>query len=567
MERLTVAGAASRRTPLAVAALATLFAAWLYGWRVIDPTSTAWLLHGDPAQHYLGSVFFLGEPWHWPPGLITRFGEQPTSVVFTDAIPLVVLLAKLLQVPPGTQYFGLWMVLCHALSAWWGVQLLRRMGLTHPLALAGGGLVLATAPALLFRAYGHEALMGHFLVIAALERMLAPWRSWPWLALAAVAVLVHPYLALMVCVLAAASGLAAWKEGAIGSARLFVLGGGWGLLLAGEAWLAGYFAGSGEISAAGHRWFTANLLTWFDPMSWKAFMAWKASLAGDTVVLEPVREWSRWLPGLKQAQVGQYEGFAYFGAGALLAAAVAVGAAASGRAAPPTATRTRWTAAIVAALFFALWSLSARPTLGGVVLADIPLGSLGERIVGVFRASGRFIWPATYLAMAWALATAGRLRWGVGLLVLVLVVQQADLFYKYKEFRIRFRSGPADIEQPTADPVWQQALVRCPRLEMVSGPQPKGKWVAAALAAGRAEASFYPAPTARYSPEAAAARQETVKKLIGENGWRRDVVYMLVSPLPDGVPVEKVATALPAGMRHVRADGYDLAVPDACLGR
>lgn len=555
-----MAAAGSRRTPFAAAVVGALFATWAYGWRVIDPASAAWLLHGDPAQHYLGSVFFLGEPWHWPPGLITRFGEAPTSIVFTDAIPLVALLAKLLQVPPGLQYFGLWMVLCHALSAWWGVALLRRMGLTHPVSLVAGALVLATTPSILFRAYGHEALMGHFLVIAALERVLAPWRWLPWLALAAIAVLVHPYLALMVCGLGAAAAIAAWKEGAVAPARLLALGAGSGLLLAAEAWMAGYFAGSGQISAAGHRWFTANLLTWFDPMAWRAFMA------GDPVIHEQSREWTRWLPALKQAQIGQYEGFAYFGAGALLAAAVAVGVNIAGRAPAYGATRTRWAAAVLAALVFALWSFSARPTFGSFVIADIPLGSLGERLVGVFRASGRFIWPATYLAMAWALATVGRLRWGMALVVAVLLVQQADLFYKYKEFRIRFRTGPPHIEQPAADPVWQRALARCPRLELVSGAQP-GKWVSAALAAGRAGASFYPAPTARYSPEAAAARQEAVKKLLSGSGWRDDVVYVLVQPLPDGASVEKIAAVLPPNVRHLRADGYDLAVPDACLGR
>lgn len=549
------------RTPLAAAVLGALFAAWLYGWRVIDPASSAWLLHGDPAQHYLGSVFFLGEPWHWPPGLITRFGEAPTSVVFTDALPLVALLAKLLQVPPGLQYFGLWMLLCHAMSAWWGVQLLRRMGLAHPVSLVAGGLVLATTPSLLFRAYGHEALMAHFLVIAALERVLAPWRWFPWLALAAIAVLVHPYLALMVCVLGVASALAALKERTVAPVHLLALGGGSALLLGAEAWLAGYFAGSGQVSAEGHRWFTANLLTWFDPMAWRAFMA------GDPVIYQQSREWTRWLPALKQAQIGQYEGFAYFGAGALLAAALAIGVSVSGRAPASAAPRTRWAAAVVAALFFALWSLSFRPTLGSVVLADIPIGSFGERLVGVFRASGRFIWPATYLAMAWVIATVGRLQWGVGIVMLVLLVQQADLFYKYKEFRIRFRTGPPHIEQPASDPIWQQSLARCPRLEMVSGPQATGKWVGAAMAAGRAGASFYPAPTARYSPDAAAARQEAVKKLISGSGWRRDVVYVLVGPLPDGVSVEKVAAVLPADFRHVRADGFDLAVPDACVVR
>jgi hypothetical protein len=550
-----------RRAAWVAALLAVLFAFWLYGWRVVNPASAAWLLHGDPAQHYLGSVFFLGEPWHWPPGLITRFGEGATSVVFTDAIPLLALASKLLGVPPGLQYFGAWMVLCHALAAWWGVQLLRRMGVTGAAALVAGGLFFTFTPSLLFRAYGHEALMAHFLVLAALERALAPWRWLPWLALAAVAVLVHPYLALMVSVIGTAAALAALAERRASLVGLLACGGVTGAVMVGEAWLAGYFAGSGQISAAGRMWFSANMLTWFDPMAWVDFMR------GDPVIFAQSREWTRWLPALKQAQIGQYEGFAYLGAGGLAAVAIALAAVALRRAPERTETRARWIAVLLAALALALLALSTRPTIGATVITEIPVSPTVDRLLGVFRASGRFIWPLTYLLLGWALATAGRLRWGPLVLALLLLVQAADLFHKFKEFRIRFRGGPPHIEQPVADPVWPQALARCQRLELVSGPQPAGHWVGAALAAGRAGASFYPAPTARYSPDAAAARQEAVRKLLAGNGWRNDVVYVLVQPLPEGATVEKVAAVLPPGIRHVRADGYDLAVPDACLGR
>ena len=551
----------SRAAPLAAALIAVLFAAWVYGWRVIDPSSAAWLLHGDPAQHYLGSVFFLSEPWHWPPGLITRFGEAPTSVVFTDALPLAALLSKLLGVPAGLQYFGLWMVLCHAMSAWWGVRLLHRMGLVNPLSLVAGALMLATAPVLLSRAYGHEALMGQFLLLMALDRALAPWRWAPWLGLVAAAVLVHPYLALMVCVLGSAAALAAVAERKLSLPALLVQGSVSALVLGAEAWLAGYFAGSGQLSAEGHRYFSANILTWFNPMAWREVMG------PDPIVLEQTREWTRWLRPLKQTTWGQYEGFAYFGAGALLALALAAGAVAVRRAPAPVEPPARWTAVFLAALALALLSLSARPTLGGDVLADIPLGETGEELLGVFRASGRFIWPLTYLVMAWAIANVGRLRWGVALLVALLLVQEADLLYKLKEFRLRFREGPPPIEQAVSRPEWSEALSRCPNLELVSEAQSARKWAAPALAAGLAGARFYPAPTARYSPQAAAARQAAVKQLLTENGWRGDTVYLLIEPLPGGASIESIAADLPPTLRYVRADGYDLAVPVACLGR
>jgi hypothetical protein len=60
------------------AVLGAAFAFWLYGWRVLDPTSHTWQLHGDPAIHYLGAFYFLGEPWHWPPGTMREFGATGT---------------------------------------------------------------------------------------------------------------------------------------------------------------------------------------------------------------------------------------------------------------------------------------------------------------------------------------------------------------------------------------------------------------------------------------------------------------------------------------------------------
>ena len=153
----------------ALAALIALcFAAWLYGWRVVDPSSVQWLLHGDPAQHYIGSVFFSGEPWHWPPGRIDGLGDASTSVVFTDSIPLLAFAAKLLASiglwPKDWQYFGLWMLACHALAGWHAVALLQRLGVRNGVALQTGAAFFVCAPMLLLRAYGHEALMAHFVV-------------------------------------------------------------------------------------------------------------------------------------------------------------------------------------------------------------------------------------------------------------------------------------------------------------------------------------------------------------------------------------------------------------------
>eukprot|EP01034_Spumella_vulgaris_P003259 gene3259-4202_t len=166
---------------------------------------------------------------------------------------------------------------------------------------------------MLLRVYGHEALMAHFLVLAALQRSLVPWRWGPWLALGACSVLVHPYLALMTGVLGIGAALSALALRELAPGRLAMQAAASLALCGALAWAAGYFIGGGsQVSSGGHGFFSANLLTWADPMNWQAFLAQH----GRDVARG--REWSLLLPPQVQATAGQYEGFAYLGAGVLV---------------------------------------------------------------------------------------------------------------------------------------------------------------------------------------------------------------------------------------------------------
>lgn len=620
--------AAGRGAGLAVALIALAFALWLHGGRVIHPASHAWLLHGDPAQHFLGSVFFLSEPWHWPPGMITRFGEAPTSVVFTDSIPLLALVAKALGWPAGWQYFGLWMVACHVLAGWFALRLLRRMamlpggdaghaghaghvvdadhapghpgpalqahregGFTTSLAFTAAALFFVFAPTLLLRVYGHEALMAQFLVLAALERALAPWRFGPWLLLVAVSVLVHPYLAVMCAVIGLGAAIAAVCHRQVAWPALVGQGVIAALLLYALAWMAGYFVGAGQVSAAGHGFFSANALTWIDPMDWAAFnRAHQRAVPYDG-------EWSRWLPAQAQATGGQYEGFAYLGAGMLLVLGVALvlclcrglaarrfaiastgahdlaspGAShhASDHAGHRASRRALW----ITAILLALWAWSLRPSVGAHVLVDIPAAGALESFLGTFRASGRFIWPLTYLAMAWAFtqvlrapaqAGARGRRWAVALIVLALVLQWVDLRGKLREFRTRMRIGPAGIEQPVDLVAWRPVLTRCPLLHIVSEALPPEGWIGPTLAAALSGAQVDPAPTARRSQQTEQAYRDAARQLITTQGWRADTVYLLAQPL-SGASLDAILPGLPSTHVAQRLQDRTLVVPQACL--
>lgn len=577
-----IPGPVTTVTPALALLLATAFAAWLYGWRVIDPSSHAWLLHGDPAQHYIGSVFFLSEPWQWPPGAIHRFGADVTSVVFTDSIPLLALPAKLFGVAPSTQYFGLWMLACHALAAWFGARLLQSLGVRSRAALAGA-MLLAFAPSLLLRAYGHEALMGQFIVIAAIGLSLQRWRWRPWVALATCAVLVHPYFAAMIGIIGLAAVGAALHEGSLRVGGLLLRAPLAAIAPVTAAWAAGYFVGTGQLSADGHAFYSANLLTWIDPMDWAGFLAEHGRLA------EIGGEWSRLLPAQRQATAGQYEGFAYLGAGVLLLVALALARTLARTllgARPVTARvadgrRLGWL--LAACIVLALVALSARPSFGSRVLVEIPLSESAQQLLGIFRASGRFVWPLGFLLSAWAIAQVARRRAAGALLLLVaLALQFHDLSDKLAEFRERFRTGPAGITAAPSSPAWGEALQACTRLDLLADPTSGPAWITPALAAAQAGAELVEAPTARRSPQAREARDRELASLLAWQGLRDDTVYVLppnAQPMTPAAPgassseseSESEAASIapaqpiaPPGFHPVVADAFLLWVPARC---
>ena len=98
----TTAFLQKNRWPLTGALLGALVFVVVYGVRVLDPTSVDWILNNpspDPSQHYLGWAFFRSSPWRLPYLGANYSVVYPyrTSILFTDSIPLLALLCKLLS--------------------------------------------------------------------------------------------------------------------------------------------------------------------------------------------------------------------------------------------------------------------------------------------------------------------------------------------------------------------------------------------------------------------------------------------------------------------------------------
>jgi hypothetical protein len=389
------------------------FAIFLFfcGPRIINPTNLDWILAtpGDPTQHYVGWNFFKHSPFaQWPLGLNEGYGEAiGSSIVFSDSIPLLALFFKLLRgmLPMDFQYFGAWLALCFILQALFAWKILSRYTSDTPLRLLGSALLCLT-PAMLYRLFlGHEALVGHWLLLAGLYLYLRESRSVGiWMLLVAVAALIHAYLLAMVGAMWAASLVQEFR-----ARRINALG----VVLEAIAMLAvvlaltsaaGYFTVQ-DVTSGGFGYFRLNMMSPFHPYDiWSIFRS--------TPIVN-----------------GDYEGFAYPGAGVFLLTLVSVTLVIWKR----NELQLNWRSnapLIVLCVLFYVYALSNRIAFGShEILQYTPPPPL-DKLFAAFRSSGRFVWPVIYAIEIFLLFSVIRLcpkRIALVLLGCCVLLQTADL--------------------------------------------------------------------------------------------------------------------------------------------
>ena len=268
----------------------------------LNPLNIAWLAGGDPLQHYLGWVFFRNSPWEWPLGLSPKYGmEFSNSIVYTDSIPLLAIPFKALSflLPEPFQYFGLWILGCFVLQAWFAFKLIGLVS-SSSFVRGLGTLFFVFSPPLIFRMGLHESLMGQFLILAGLylnlrsqDKKQAIW----WILLLSASALTHFYFLVML--------LALWVADLMNRALVkktaspkFILTevSITMLILTLTLWQAGFFSVSGASGATrGFGDFRTNLLALFNSRGWSYW-------------LKPIN-----LRDSVEAATG--EGFQYLGAG------------------------------------------------------------------------------------------------------------------------------------------------------------------------------------------------------------------------------------------------------------
>lgn len=422
------------------------------GHRFLDPTNVAWLVGGDPLQHYLGWAFYRNGPWTWPVGLNPLYGmEFSNSIVFTDSIPLFAIPFKAINflLPYPFQYLGIWVLFCFVLQAYFAFRLIGLFS-NNLLLQSLGSIFFLFAPPLLFRLSLHESLMGHFMILAAIYLNIKPTKTKnshliAWIILLPMAVLTHFYLAVMVLVLWLAdvitrvllSKQTTLKEVAVEvilmvSAISFV------------AWQAGYFAIQGASGVTrGFGDFRTNLLALFNSRGWSY--------------------WLRPLPLRDSVEAATGEGFQYLGGGSLLLLLVAIYALGTRKIKLTQSLNPLWKKhwpLIIALLALAVISFSNRIGFGPWNLT-IPLPDLLLNILSLVRASSRLFWPMYYvilLGIIWIIIKSYDNRRTFIILGLAAAFQIVDTSAGWLPIRDKLSLPASSIfTTKLQNPFWQEA--------------------------------------------------------------------------------------------------------------
>ena len=344
----------------------------------LNPSNISWIRGLDPPTHYLGWVFFRQSPWGFPLGLNPNYGlEISSSIVYSDSIPLLAIFFKCFSniLPEKFQYLGIWLFCCFIFQAWFSWKLISIISQNILIQLFGAGLFLFM-PIMLYRIGVHAALVGQFLILAALYLYFRPTqtkRVTLWTLLLTSTILIHFYLFVMVMALWCADLLdKRFKNKLITGAELtreviIVLS-----CVLFVAWLGGYFFSGGPLlTALPYGTGSMNLLAPINSASW-------------SFVLKA-------LPNT----LSSYEGFDYVGLGVVLCFIFSLPILVSAKI-PIQKIIIQRIFLVILLIGLTLFALSNQVAIGPWKL-NYPLPNFIGLIGSVLRQSARFFWPVIYL--------------------------------------------------------------------------------------------------------------------------------------------------------------------------
>lgn len=386
----------------------------------LNVQNITWLANGgwgDTWAHYLGWQNYRQSSWQFPIGANNSYGlELASSIVFTDSIPWFAIFFKGLSpfLPSTFQYFGLWILICFILQSYFSWKIVGTFTRNLTILICGT-LILSFSPAFLNRVNTHVALSSHFLILAAVYIVLninMIHRPLKWFLLLIFAAGVHAYFLIMILCLFIADVVQLIRSGQVSIRRIFIRVIAILSFLTIIMWQLGYFV------------ITSGLAAPFPSSLFKVDLLQPFNLSG----------WSWLASKYSPVQQGNFEGFNYWGLGALGLIILASSGIALRRIHVFDFFLKNF-AITFTILCFGLYSLSNEVTLGRHILISYDFPSIFESISKTFRAVGRFFWPVTYFGIVASLAVLTKLlksRLAIITFVVLSLLQIGDSHYGWQ---------------------------------------------------------------------------------------------------------------------------------------
>jgi len=439
---------------------------YLYGVEVLNPINTKWLLRGsDLSQHYIGWEAYRKSKWMFPFGCYDILSyPAKMSVIFSDSIPLVAFIFKLLSpvLPEQFQYFGWWGLLCFVLQAVVGVHITSRFT-KNPVISFCGGMLFLLSPVMIYRMYYHTALAGQWILLIAIDLMVTSIfedavknsvekgaktidsnrEVIAWGAVGLLAAGTHIYLLLMCGIVLLGRCLYSllkcrsikniWKSFAAflasAVAVVFLMGG----------FVPGTGAGLGGLGS-----YSMNLNSLINSCGWSSVFKEL------TLVSEK-----------------QIEGLGYPGLGVyflLLMSAVSLPLILKeNKGCNAEKQLPKIFSASVVILGTILFALSPTISFGDKILIQIPLPEIVEKLWTVFRATGRLVWIIVYMLIALSIISVSYIskekryeKWTQYAFVLFVILQIFDLHVKFTEINYNYRNLEYKESFMIDDDFWNQ---------------------------------------------------------------------------------------------------------------
>ena len=376
---------------------------------------------GDPGAHYIGWRFFRDSDWQLCPGLMNRIDyPYSVSVIFTDSLPLMAVIFKLLRgiLPVEFNYLGLWTAFSFFMQGAAGAMILGLyagdgdiknvdpgFSFSDLLVIIGSVFFILT-PACVIRAFWHTTLTSHFLILFSLylffgrerlsKRFSMPVRLLFWGILGFLCGSIHLYFLGICGLIACAYACDEWLRSDEGLFS-FLAPLSFGISGLITIWLLGAFDSGMGSGAPGFGHYSFNLNSLFNGYGWSEIF------------------------NFPYYELDQIEGFAYLGFG-MIALILLSGGMMLHRIMSPLVSSLRrqplperdasemhstcLTSAMVLFVVSIMIAVSCNVTIGDRLLLSFDLSGSGviHRISDIFRSSGRFSWIAVYLLMTGGMA-------------------------------------------------------------------------------------------------------------------------------------------------------------------